>query len=141
MKRNVKMLQRMPDGTYEKVDPEPTMPRPSGSCESKWLRELAYYGNTVCRIKDRSRWAELRLVPAGTYTVGGEQITVSLTYIVVTKNKAFIQNFKGCIADGTIMQADNGFIIKQMIEKITIYSNYMEIECKCGAKIRQEYVK
>lgn len=90
MKRLVKTIIINQDGTYEKVDPEPTTPRPSDSSESKWLRELAYYGNTVCRIKDGSRWAELRIVPAGTYTVGGEQITVSLTYIVVTKNKAFL---------------------------------------------------
>ena len=34
--------------------------------------------------------AELRLVPAGTYTVVGEQITVPETYIVVTKREAFL---------------------------------------------------
>ena len=88
--RKVVMLRRDPDGTYERVDPIPSEPRPCESSESKRLRELATYGNTVCRVKDGGRWAELRLVPAGTYTVVGEQITVPEIYIVVTKNEAFL---------------------------------------------------
>ena len=88
--RKVVKYCRKPDGTYECVDPGPSMPRPCESNESKRLRELAAYGNTVCRVKDKKHWAELRLVAAGTYTVGVEQITVTETYIVVMKSKAFL---------------------------------------------------
>ena len=88
--RKVVMLRRNPDVTYERVDPIPSEPRTCESSESKRLRELATYGNTVCQVKDGKKCAELRLVPAGTYSVGGEQITVPETYIVVTKSKAFL---------------------------------------------------
>ena len=88
--RKVVMLRRNPDVTYERVDPIPSEPRTCESSESKRLRELATYGNTICRIKDRSRWAELQCVAAGTYSVGGEQITLLETYIVVMKSEAFL---------------------------------------------------
>ncbi len=88
--RKVVMLRRDPDGTYERVDPIPSEPRPCESSESKMLRELAAYGNTVCKVNDGGRWAELRLVSAGTYTVLGEQITVSETHIVVTKREVLL---------------------------------------------------
>ena len=88
--RKVVMLRRDPDGKYERVDPIPSEPRPCESSESKMLRELATYGNTVCRVKDGGRWAELRCVPAGTYTVVGEKITVPETYTVVTKDEVFL---------------------------------------------------
>lgn len=88
--RKVVMLRRKPDGTYERIDAEPSMQRPRATSECKRLRELAAYGNTVCRIKDGSRWAELRCVPAGTYMVGSEQITVPETHIIVTKSEAFL---------------------------------------------------
>ena len=88
--RKVVMLRRDPDGTYEPVEMEPSMPRHCESSESKRLRELATYGNTACRVKDGKDCAELRLVPAGTYSVGGEQITLLETYIVVMKSEAFL---------------------------------------------------
>ena len=88
--RKVVMIRRDPDGTYEPIKMEPSIPRPCESSESKRLRELAIYGNTVCRIKDGGCWAELRCVPAGTYSVGGEQITLLETYIVVMKSEAFL---------------------------------------------------
>ena len=88
--RKVVMLRRNPDVTYERVDPIPSEPRTCESSESKRLRELAIYGNTVCRVKDGGCWAELRCVPAGTYTVVGEQITLLETYIVVMKSEAFL---------------------------------------------------
>ena len=78
-----------PDGTYEPIEMEPSVPRHRESNERKRLRELATYGNTVCRVKDGGRWAELRLVPAGTYTVVGEQITVPEIYNVVMKNETY----------------------------------------------------
>ena len=90
--RKVVMLRRDPDGTYEPIKMEPSIPRPCESSESKRLRELAIYGNTVCRVKDGSRRAELRLMPAGTYAVVGEQITIPETYIVVMKSEAFLFN-------------------------------------------------
>lgn len=88
--RKVVMLRRDPDGIYERVDPIPSEPRPCESSESKRLRELATYGNTACRVKDGGCWAELRCVPAGTYTVAGEWIAIPETNIVVTKNEAFL---------------------------------------------------
>lgn len=88
--RKVVEYRREADGTYQRVELEPSRPCPCESSESKKIRSLAACGITVCRIKDRLRWAELRLVPAGTYTVVGEQITVPITYIVVTKDEAFL---------------------------------------------------
>lgn len=87
--RKVVEYRRKPDGIYEPVEMEPTMPRPCESSEGNRLRELADYGNTMCRVKDGKNCAELRLVPAGTYSVGGEKITVLDTYIVATKSEAF----------------------------------------------------
>ena len=86
--RKVVEYRRKPDGTYERVDPIPSEPRPCESSGSKNLRELAAYGNTMCRVKDGKDCTELRLVPAGTYSVGGEQITIPETYIVVMKSEA-----------------------------------------------------
>ena len=83
--RKVVEYRRKTDGSYECVELEPSMPRLCESNESKSLLKIAAYGNTVCRIKGTGRWAKLRLVSAGTYSVGCEQITVLETYIVVSK--------------------------------------------------------
>ena len=88
--RKVVEYRRKPDGTYEPIEIESSMPCPCESSGSKNLRELAAYGNTVCRINDGGCWAELRCVPAGTYSVGGEQITLMETCIVVMKKEAFL---------------------------------------------------
>ena len=88
--RKVVEYHRKPDGTYEPITLEPLVPRPSESNESKRLRELAAYGNKAHHVKDGKNWAELRLVPAGAYAVGGEMITVPETYIVVMKREAFL---------------------------------------------------
>lgn len=87
--RKVHEYWRKPDGTYERIEPEASIPRPCESNESKRLRKLAACGNMVCRVKNGKQWAELRLVSAGTYAVGGERITAPDTYIVVTKSEAF----------------------------------------------------
>lgn len=88
--RKVVEYRRKPDGTYERIELEPSIPRPCEGNESKRICELANYGNTIFRIDDGKDCAELRLVPAGTYSVGGEQITLMETYIVVMKKEAFL---------------------------------------------------
>ena len=88
--RKVVEYRRKPDGTYERVELEPSIPRLCEGNESKRICELANYGNTIFRIDDGKKWAELRCVPAGAYSVGGEQITLLETYIVVMKSEAFL---------------------------------------------------
>lgn len=64
--RKVLEYRRNPDGTYERIEPEPSIPRPCESNESKRLRKLAACGNMVCRAKDGKHWVKLRLVSAET---------------------------------------------------------------------------
>lgn len=45
------------------------------------------------------------------------------------------------INDGSIMQATNSTIVRQMVEKNVIREKAMKIEFKCGVTITQEYVR
>jgi hypothetical protein len=54
---------------------------------------------------------------------------------------AWLDNFKAAAGDGSIAKAENGFIMKQLVEQIVIYETEMEIRFKCGIACRQEYVK
>ena len=50
--RKVVEYRRKPDGIYEPVEMEPSIPRPCEGNESKRICELANYGNTIFRIDD-----------------------------------------------------------------------------------------
>ena len=56
-------------------------------------------------------------------------------------SRAWINSFEEAVANGSVQDARNGFIIKQMVESITIYDEYMQIRFKCGVTFDQPYVK
>ena len=49
--------------------------------------------------------------------------------------------FKGTCKDGSIMDAQNGFVMKQMVKNIVIYDDHMQIRFKCGVTINQKYCR
>lgn len=40
-----------------------------------------------------------------------------------------------------VPNAQNGFIIKQTVDRITIYDKYMQIKFKCGVTFARQYVE
>ncbi|MBR3553596.1 MAG: hypothetical protein IKN72_09455 [Clostridia bacterium] len=56
-------------------------------------------------------------------------------------SRAWINSFEEAVANGSVQDARNGFIIRQMVESITIYDEYMQIQFKCGVTYDQPYVK
>ena len=39
------------------------------------------------------------------------------------------------------MNADDGEILRSIVEKIVCHDDYIELYLKCGAYVKQEYVK
>ena len=54
---------------------------------------------------------------------------------------AWMRNFKDSISSGEIVNADNGFIMKQLVEQIIINDEDMEIRFRCGVSVTERYVK
>lgn len=55
--------------------------------------------------------------------------------------RAWIRNFKEADENGTVPDAQNGFIIKQMVDMITVCDKYMQIKFKCGVTFARQYVE
>ena len=56
-------------------------------------------------------------------------------------SRAWIKNFEEAVENGSVMDPRNSFLIKQMVESITVYDEYMQIKFKCGVTFDQPYVK
>ncbi len=54
---------------------------------------------------------------------------------------AWMRNFKDSISSGEIVNADNGFIMKQLVEQMIINDEDMEIRFRCGVSVTERYVK
>lgn len=65
-----------------------------------------------------------------------EQKSVATRYAEV---KAWLDAFKKHISDGTIMDADDSTILKQLVEQIIVGSSGIEIQFKCGVSIEKDY--
>lgn len=53
--------------------------------------------------------------------------------------KAWLDAFQEHIESGSIMNADDDAIIKQLVEQIIVNNDGIEIQFKCGATIEKEY--
>ncbi len=45
-------------------------------------------------------------------------------------NEVIVRNFEEAVGNGTVPDAQNGFIIKQTVDRITVYNKYMQIKFK-----------
>lgn len=54
---------------------------------------------------------------------------------------AWLKSFKDAASSGALTMAENGAILKHMVESIVVYESHMEIALRCGVSIKQEYVK
>lgn len=57
-----------------------------------------------------------------------------------TEVKVWLDTFAAHIKSGNILNADDGTIVKQLVEQITVNDDGIEIQFKCGATIEKEYV-
>lgn len=51
----------------------------------------------------------------------------------------WLDTFEKHISDGGIMDADNGTILKQLVEQIIVGTSGIEIQFKCGVSIEKDY--
>jgi len=65
-----------------------------------------------------------------------EQKSVATRYAEV---KAWLDAFEKHINDGSIMDADDSSILKQLVEQIIVGSSGIEIQFKCGVSIEKDY--
>lgn len=65
-----------------------------------------------------------------------EQKSVATRYAEV---KAWLDAFKKHISDGSIMDADDSTILKQLVEQIIVGTSGIEIQFKCGVSIEKDY--
>lgn len=65
-----------------------------------------------------------------------EQKSVAPRY---TEVKAWLDAFEKHISDGSIMNADDSTILKQLVEQIIVGSSSIEIQFKCGLSIEKDY--
>ena len=56
-------------------------------------------------------------------------------------NEVVVRNFEEAVENGTVPDAQNGFIIKQTVDRITVCDKYMQIKFKCGVTFDPKYVK
>ena len=45
-------------------------------------------------------------------------------------NEVIVRNFEEAVGNGTVPDAQNGFIIKQTVDRITVYNKYLQIKFK-----------
>lgn len=65
-----------------------------------------------------------------------EQKSAAVRYAEV---KAWLGAFEQHIKDGSIMDADDSNILKQLVEQIIVSDSGIEIQFKCGVSIEKEY--
>jgi len=53
--------------------------------------------------------------------------------------KTWLNTFEAHIKSGAILNADDGTIVKQLVEQIIVHDDGIEIQFKCGATIEKEY--
>ena len=54
--------------------------------------------------------------------------------------KLWLDSFAEHIQSGAIMDADDGMIMKQLVEAIIVWDDRIEVRFKCGATVEQKYV-
>ena len=65
-----------------------------------------------------------------------EQKSMATRYAEV---KAWLDAFEQHIKDGSIMNADDSTILKQLVEQIIVSDSGIEVQFKCGVSIEKEY--
>ena len=71
----------------------------------------------------------------------GEKIKLQEDNTNYCASRAWINSFEEAVANGSVQDARSGFIMKQMVESITVYDEHMRIRFKCGVTFDQPYVK
>lgn len=55
--------------------------------------------------------------------------------------KAWLDTFEENVRSGDIMDANDALVMKALVDEIIVNETGIEIHCKCGITIEQEYVK
>ena len=58
-----------------------------------------------------------------------------------TEVKAWLETFEENVRSGEIMDAGDALVMKALVDEIIVNDTGIEIHCKCGVTIEQEYVK
>ena len=70
-----------------------------------------------------------------------EQKQLQDTAIKYTEVKMWLENIKESISSETIGNADDAMLMKSLVDNIIVKATGIEIHCKCGVTIEQEYIK
>ena len=55
--------------------------------------------------------------------------------------KTWIDAFEQGLQDGSIAETDDAGLMKTLVERITVNSDGIEVEFKCGVRVQQKYVR
>jgi len=55
--------------------------------------------------------------------------------------KAWLDTFEESVRSGDIMDANDALVMKALVDEIIVNETGIEIHCKCGVTIEQEYVR
>ena len=55
--------------------------------------------------------------------------------------KAWLDTFEENVRSGNIMDANDAMVMKALVDEIIVNDTGIEIHCKCGVTIEQEYIK
>ena len=58
-----------------------------------------------------------------------------------TEVKAWLNAFRDGMQSGEIMSANDALVMKELVEQIIVHDDHIEVQFKCGASVKQEYVK
>ena len=71
-------------------------------------------------------------------TQQAELQTIATRYSEV---KAWLDTFEENVRSGDIMDANDALVMKALVDEIIVHDTGIEIHCKCGITIEQEYVR
>ena len=70
-------------------------------------------------------------------TQQAELQTIATRYSEV---KAWLDTFEENVSSGDIMDANDALVMKALVDEIIVHDTGIEIHCKCGITIEQEYI-
>lgn len=86
---------------------------------------------TVKMIVCKDRMAELEK----------EQEKMKTTAVRYTAVKHWLDSFEENLRTGKILSATDAAVMKSLVDEIIVFDDKIEMHCKCGVTIEQEYVK
>ena len=83
----------------------------------------------------------LKISPSGDRKLEAEQAELQTIATRYSEVKAWLDTFEESIRNRDIMDANDALVMKALVDEIIVHDTGIEIHCKCGITIEQEYVR